>query len=131
MNFIGARVIREGNSSDLNTKYGKGGTPCFCCHHKQPCKSSIKGKNPKRSQSSTIISTRQVQFSLVQYHHLYTASSAQSTPVSLSLRYEFSPASSDFTATQTNSYSTLSSTTLESEGESPSKILSKLESRID
>ena len=61
----------------------------------------------------------------VQYHHLYTASSVQSSPVSLSLRYEFSPASSDFTATHTNSYSTLSSTTLESEGESPSKILSK------
>ena len=128
MNFIGARVIREGNSSDLNTK---GGTPWFCSHHKQPCKSSIKGKNPKRSQSSTTISTRRVQFNLVQYHHLYTVNSAQSSPVSLYLRYEFSPASSDFTATQTNSYLTLSSTTLESEGESPSKILSKLGSRID
>ena len=44
------------------------------------------------------------------------------SPASLSLRYEFSPGSSDFTATQTNSYSTLSSTTLESEGESPSKF---------
>ena len=39
------------------------------------------------------------------------------------------PASSDFTATQTNSNSTLSSTTLKSEGESPSKFSSKLGSK--
>ena len=79
----------------------------------------------------SISDQRRQLISLVQYHQFYTASSAQSSPVSLSLRYEFSPASSDFTATHTNSYSTLSSTTLESEGESPSKILSKLGSRID
>ena len=40
-----------------------------------------------------------------------------------------SPASSDFAATQTNSNSTLSSTTLISEGESPSKFSSKLGSK--
>ena len=42
-------MIREGNSSDLNTKYRKDGTPCFCSHHRQSCKSSIKSKNPKIS----------------------------------------------------------------------------------
>ena len=56
----------------------------------------------------------------VQYHHLYTASSVHA-----------SPASSDFTATQTNSNSTLSSTTVKSEGESPSKFSWNGDQRIN
>ena len=87
--------------SSFNTKYGKDRTPFFHSHHRRPCK-----KFYKRQKS---------QEKLVQFHHLYTASLVQP-----------SPASSDLTATQTNSNSTLSSTTLKSEEKSPSKFSSKL-----
>ena len=87
----------------------------FYSHHRQPYKKFYKRQ---KSQEKS-----------VQYHHLYTASSVQPSPVPSSLHCEFSPASSDFTVIQTNFNSTLCSTTFKSEGESPFKFSLKLRSR--